>query len=658
MMALMLLVLTGTSAWVLENLRGSLINRTDDRLTSAAQALAQQAASEVITAPPLSAAGGNNAITQDSLRRLLPANYYVQFYSADGKRRYDPVGADDDNAPKLPAVNDSTVKSLDGHPFTVNGAKGQWRVVALGVKNANLNVAVAIPFDRDVDQITAYARNSSIGIGLLALAIVAGVGYFAITNTFRPLKDIESTASRIAAGDLTQRVTEYPKDTELGRLSSSLNIMLSQIESSFDGRTRSERRMRQFISDASHELRTPLVTIRGYAELYRQGAINNQEQVGLAMERIEAEAKRMGVLVEDLVVLARLDEKRRPENVPVDVGMIIRDAAADAVAQAPDREISMIGLDGGDAEPVPTVIGEEPKIRQVVVNLAANAVRHTETGTAIEFAVGTVDSDGEVVHRARGTDQSALGRSESQAQAAADGAGTPDSQDAGTGGADSGPTTQTGGLGGVLSGVLGSASSVLGQRSGAAKGGAKGAGKGTAKPGKANGKQVRDKKRRAAGKRNQAESQGAGLPGGSAVGPQGATPGGPSGGSAAAAGGSLAGVMPGGVPGDAGQAEQSTGQWVRFEVRDHGEGISKEDAAKIFERFYRVDASRTRDTGGSGLGLSIVKAIVTSHGGQISVLDTPGGGATFRVDLPVGYRRAGGLQEPAQPETPARKDQS
>jgi two-component system OmpR family sensor kinase len=550
MMALLLLVLTGTSAWVLENLRGSLISRTDDRLQSAAQALAQQAANEVFANPPLAAADSQNGVTADSLRKLLPANYYVQFYDARGQRAFKPVGPDSDNVPSLPAVDDKTVESQGGRPFTVNGSRGQWRVVALGVNKTDFNVAVAIPFDRDVDQITTYARNSSLGIGLLAMAIVAGVGYFAITNTFRPLKDIETTAGRIAAGDLTQRVTEYPPGTELGRLSKSLNTMLGQIETSFDGRTQSEKKMRQFVSDASHELRTPLVTIRGYAELYRQGALRTDEQVGMAMERIESEAKRMGVLVEDLVALARLDEHRPQETGPVDVGRIMQDAAADAVAQAPDRDISFIGLDGGDAQPIPPVLGDEAKLRQVIVNLAANAVRHTPGGTAIEFAIGTLDP----------TDRGPAGGS----------------------GPRPGPAGPQGGAG---------VPAVQAPPRPTAKPKApKQGSKNTAILGKW-------------GSRQNTGKQGTGDQR-------------PAGGAAPAA--------------------QIPAGWARLEIRDHGEGISREDAKKIFERFYRVDASRTRDTGGSGLGLSIVKAIVENHRGRISVLDTPGGGATFRVDLPVG----------------------
>ncbi|RAD07325.1 two-component sensor histidine kinase, partial [Burkholderia multivorans] len=138
----------------------------------------------------------------------------------------------------------------------------------------------------------------------LALAMVAGIGYWAINNTFRPLRDIEKTASRIAGGDLSQRVPTFPRNTELGRLSAALNTMLGRIEDSFDGQTRSEKRIRQFVSDASHELRTPLVTIRGYAELYRQGAITKPEDMGQAMERMESEAQRKGVLVEELVARA------------------------------------------------------------------------------------------------------------------------------------------------------------------------------------------------------------------------------------------------------------------------------------------------------------------------------------------------------------------
>ena len=390
MMTLMLVVLTGTSAWVLENLRSSLIERTDVQLIQASEALAIQAAETVLTPSPL-ASPEDRSPTEDSLRQLLPGTYYVQFYDSEGGEVYSPVAPIDGNEPQLPVIDEQTVSTMHGAPFTTDGSESQWRVRALRVENSQLLVAIAVPFDQDIDAVGERARNTVLGIGMLALALVAGVGYFAITNTFRPLHDIENTASKIAAGDLSQRVSTYPSNTELGRLSAALNTMLGHIEDSFDGRKQSEKRIRQFVSDASHELRTPLVTIRGYAELYRQGAITDPDQVGQAMERMESEAKRMTVLVEDLVQLARLDERRPTEIGPVDMTRLVRDGAADALAQAPDRDISFIGLDGEDAQQTPMILGSEARLRQVIVNLAGNAVRHTTEGTEIEFAVGVVD---------------------------------------------------------------------------------------------------------------------------------------------------------------------------------------------------------------------------------------------------------------------------
>ncbi|MDN6124205.1 MAG: HAMP domain-containing protein, partial [Brevibacterium sp.] len=411
MMLLMLLVLSGTSAWVLENLRDSLVERTDERLINASETLAKQAYQDVFQPAQLqstesgkdSAGSGSSDETPttidsnswDELKGLLPGGFYVQFYDTNGKPISDPVAPEPHNRPILPTINESQVYERSGEPFTVSGTSSKWRARAMKVQNTDVLVSIAVPFDREIDGINERARNTMIGIGLLALAMVAGVGYWAINNTFRPLRDIEKTASRIAAGDLSQRVPTFPRNTELGRLSSALNTMLGRIEDSFDGQTRSEKRIRQFVSDASHELRTPLVTIRGYAELYRQGAITKSDDIGAAMERMESEAKRMGVLVDDLVVLARLDEQRPAEIGPVDLHKIARDAAADAAAQAPDRDISFVGLDGEDAQPVPMIRGSESKIRQVIVNLAGNSVRHTPEHTAIEFAVGVVDGRGQ-----------------------------------------------------------------------------------------------------------------------------------------------------------------------------------------------------------------------------------------------------------------------
>ena len=578
-MTLMLLVLTGTSAWVLENLRASLIERTDQRLVSTSQALAIRAADEVMTHTPLQTTSQDQIISS-----MLPGTYYVQFYTADGRKAYDPVAPSETNVPYLPEVNAQTVAENRSQPFTVPGSTSQWRVRTLPLKNSDMLVAIALPFDKDIDEISDYARSTMIGIGVLALAIVGGVGYFAITNTFRPLRDIEKTASRIAAGDLSQRVTEYPASTELGRLSSALNTMLGHIEDSFDGRKASEKRIRQFVSDASHELRTPLVTIRGYAELYRQGAVQKPEDVAQIMGRIEAESIRMGDLVEDLVVLARLDSERRAEIGPVDMAAAVRDTAADTAAQAPHRDISFIGLDGEDAPELPLIEGADSKLRQVISNLAGNALRHTADDVAIDFAVGVVD--------------------------------VPETFE--TEGETAGAGKQSRGALDFVTGPVrifkrdGSRADAKPQNKGQGKAQVPTTSQGAAASAAAD-------SRPAADKRTDSVEQPLAPPG---------------------AGGIIVPDVLEGFP--AGR--------VRIEVRDHGEGIDPEIAPRVFERFYRLDSSRDRSTGGSGLGLSIVKAIIDSHKGEISVHQTPGGGATFRVDLPI-------PPEGVLPET-TRKDRS
>jgi two-component system OmpR family sensor kinase len=245
--------------------------------------------------------------------------------------------------------------------------------------------------------------------------------------------------------------------------------MLGQIEGAFREREQSEaaakaseERMRRFVGDASHELRTPLTSIRGFAELHRQGAVPDGEELTRVIRRIEDEATRMGVLVDDLLLLARLDQQRPLERQPVDLHRIGEDAAGDVHAMAPERDVAFEDL-GGE----PVVSGDEARLRQVVANLIANAVTHTPPDAAIRVRAGVVD-----------------------------------------------------------------------------------------------------------------------------------------------------------------------GQAV-LEVADTGPGLDPEHAARVFERFYRADVSRTRASGGSGLGLSIVAALVAAHGGVVEVDSQPGQGATFRVRLPL-----------------------
>lgn len=213
-------------------------------------------------------------------------------------------------------------------------------------------------------------------------------------RSLRPLVEVEQTAAAIAAGQLDRRVPERDPRTEVGRLSLALNGMLAQIQravassdaSAEQART-SEERMRRFITDASHELRTPLTTIRGFAELYRQGAARDVEMI---MGRIESESRRMGLLVEDLLLLARLDAQRPLDQHRVDLLTLATDAVHDTQSIAPNRQVRMEVFDGPGT---PEVLGDEARLRQVLSNLVANAVQHTPDAAGITVRVGTVGDD-------------------------------------------------------------------------------------------------------------------------------------------------------------------------------------------------------------------------------------------------------------------------
>jgi two-component system OmpR family sensor kinase len=282
------------------------------------------------------------------------------------------------------------------------------------------------------------------------------------------LVEVERATTAIAGGNLSRRVPTADPRTEVGQLSAALNVMLARLEDAFiareaalDESRASERRMRRFIADASHELRTPLTSIRGLAELYRLGAIDD-EGITRAFSRIEGEATRMGGLVEDLLLLARLDEHRPLEQESVDMLVIAGDAVHDARAVIPDRNITLTLLPGSEA---PIVLGDQARLRQVAGNLLTNAIVHGDGD--IDVRVGT------------------------------------------------------------------------------------------------------------------------------------------------------------------------RGQSVLLEVADHGPGLTEDEKSRVFERFYRSASDRGRDSGGAGLGLSIVNALVAAHGGRIGVADTSGGGATFTVELPL-----------------------
>jgi two-component system OmpR family sensor kinase len=313
-------------------------------------------------------------------------------------------------------------------------------------------------------------------VGALLLVLLGLLGYFVVRVGLRPLGDIEETAGAIAAGDLSRRVELVEPSTEVGRLGASLNVMLETIEHSFNEQLASENRLRQFLADASHELRTPVTSIRGYAELFRRGAAERPDDLATAMRRIEDESIRMGTLVDDLLLLARLDQGRPLEAVPVDLAVIAADSATDAEVLAPDREVVL-----EVAGPL-TVLGDEPRLRQVVGNLLQNALRHTPVGSKVTVTAGR-----------RGAE-------------------------------------------------------------------------------------------------------------------------------------------------------------VYLSVADEGPGISSEHLPHLFERFYRADPSRTRMSGGAGLGLAIVASIVDSLGGTATVTSEVGHGATFTILLPAAA--ASSLPAPLPESTP------
>ncbi len=295
--------------------------------------------------------------------------------------------------PALPADND--VGPVPVTVGSVDHSDVEWRAMTVrGLRGELTTVAIDLSDVKSTMRSLEYAQ---LGIGLAVLLVLGVAGYAVVHRSLRPLAEVEQTAAAIAAGQLDRRVPERDPRTEVGRLSLALNGMLAQIqramalsESSAEQARTSEERMRRFITDASHELRTPLTTIRGFAELYRQGAARDVEML---MSRIESESRRMGLLVEDLLLLARLDAQRPLEQHRVDLLTLATDAVHDAQSIAPQRKIHMEVFDGPGT---PEVLGDEARLRQVLSNLMANALQHTPEDAGITVRVGT-DADSAVL---------------------------------------------------------------------------------------------------------------------------------------------------------------------------------------------------------------------------------------------------------------------
>ena len=273
----------------------------------------------------------------------------------------------------------SQVEKYKNKPFTIEGEGGNPDVRALAlVLPTGMGSVIAANSLQEVDKTLSQLRYLFFFLGLIAIFLTALVSRWIIAISLRPLDKVEETAEAIAAGDLSARLPAAKPDTEVGRLTTSLNMMLSRIEQSFSVKVESENKLRRFVADASHELRTPLTAIRGFAELHRQGAVSGEEKTKELISRIEGESIRMSSLVEDLLLLARLDQARELDFEPVDLNTLIVEVVASAKAAGPDHPIEL-NLPQEEL----FVLGDSRRIHQVVANLLANARTHTPLGTKI-----------------------------------------------------------------------------------------------------------------------------------------------------------------------------------------------------------------------------------------------------------------------------------
>jgi two-component system, OmpR family, sensor kinase len=378
-------------------LRGYLVGRLDDDLAMVALRFVHE--------PPHRPGPG-----PEEGGERPPSPYLIQRRDADGAVK-GPSSADllqeGQGEPRLP--DDAAWFQAHAHkPVTVPATEGggRWRVLVQPRQDGSGGTVVVAASLDGIDNAIARLRLVDLVVSLAVLVALAGVGVAIVRASLRPLVEMEQTAEAIAAGDLTRRVPDRDPRTEVGRLAAALNSMLAQIEAAFRARAaseatarRSEERMRRFVADASHELRTPLTTIRGFAELYRQQGGGRLEpgELDRLMRRIEDQAARMGLLVEDLLLLARLDQQRPLVRRPVDLLALAAEAVNDARAVAPDRRIELqlaVGDGNGAASGPLVVLGDEDRLRQVIANLMSNALTHTPAGSPIELRAGARRDDG------------------------------------------------------------------------------------------------------------------------------------------------------------------------------------------------------------------------------------------------------------------------
>jgi two-component system OmpR family sensor kinase len=325
---------------------------------------------------------------------VLPVGTYAELRDGDGTVLSTIQATSTSSQPKIP----TDIATTGSRYYTVGSTSGSgtWRVLATPAPfPEGARVVAAVP----TTDVTASLHRLILIEGLAALALLAVLttgSWFILRQGLRPLEHMAGEAREISAGDLSHRVSPADDHTEVGQLGLALNTMLGEIETAFREREETEQRLRQFLADASHELRTPLTSIQGFAELYRLGTDSEYVNEDVVMRRIEEESARMKILVEDLLLLARLDQTRPVEKSDVDLAVLAADACSDAVAAAPDRPVSL------DA-PEPVVIsGDADHLRQAIANLVTNAIAHTPDGSPVEVGAHLHDGYATVTVRDHG----------------------------------------------------------------------------------------------------------------------------------------------------------------------------------------------------------------------------------------------------------------
>jgi two-component system, OmpR family, sensor kinase len=338
-----------------------------------------------------------------------PSPYYIEFdaINDDDLVLSDPMGRGVPAFPSL-TIAEADARRLEAFTVPATDGDGSFRAVATPASIRLPNTAERMAGTlliatslHDVDATVHQLSTINLLVGAVVIAGLALAAYTMVRTALRPLTKIEQTAAAIADGDLSRRVDNDDPTTEVGRLGLALNTMLEQIETAFNARRaseatarRSEEKMRRFVADASHELRTPLTSIRGFAELHRQGAVTDPAEVSRLLNRIEDEAKRMGLLVDDLLLLARLDQQRPFEYAPVDLRVLASDAVEAGRATDPEREIRLeLPVDHATAEDL-VVAGDEPRLRQVLSNLLDNALAYSPAKAPITVLCGRTRREG------------------------------------------------------------------------------------------------------------------------------------------------------------------------------------------------------------------------------------------------------------------------